>query len=330
MTFLITGVAGFIGSSLAKKLCDQGKTVIGIDSLICGYESNLSWVKSHHNFTFYKSSMERGDLDKLVEKDQTVIHLACISSLPANQENPSFSYTNNVSGMAELLEVCRIKGVKHIIFSSTSAVYENTRVFPTNENVTIEPNLIYSLVKKHCEELIRSFHDIYGVPFTTLRFYNVYGVNQDSRRKNPALIPYILHCFKNKVQPILHSDGKQKRDYVFLEDVIELIEKVIEKPLNTEINVCSGNAVSVEEIVSTIKNVMNVHDINPIYRDPSLLWEKSSKLWEGVFPFSKDRMIKEVEKYSLGDPSKAFELVNWKTRITLEEGIRTICVSNYV
>jgi nucleoside-diphosphate-sugar epimerase len=327
MAFFITGVAGFIGSSLAKKLCDQGKTVIGIDSLICGYESNLSWVKPHHKFTFIKKSIERIDLDRLIEKDQIVIHLSCISSLPVNQEDPAFSYTNNVSSTAELLEVCRFKGVKQVIFASSSVVYENTSIFPTHENVPIEPNLIYSLVKKHCEELVRSFHDIYGLPFSTLRFFNVYGSNQDYQRKHPALIPYILDCFKNRTYPILHSDGKQKRDYVYLDDLIELIEKVIESPINTEINVCSGETISVEAIVKTIQNVMNVHDIEPIYREPSLLWEKYPRLWTGEYTFSKHRMIEEVTKYCLGDPSKTEQLLNWKATTSLEEGIRKIYTS---
>ena len=322
---VITGVAGFIGSSLAYSLCEKGYSVIGIDSLYCGYLSNLSWVKPTHKFTFHQSSINTTELNEWIKKDQIIIHLACISSLPTNQEDPQFSYTNNVSSMVHLLEVCRIKGVKQIIYASTAAIYENTDIFPTPENIVIKPTLIYSLVKKHCEDIIQSYHDVYALPFSTLRLFNIYGLNQDILRKNPSLIAYLFDCFKNKKQPILHSDGEQKRDYVYLDDLINLIEKLIEsEPLNTEINVCSGTTISVNEIVKIVQEIMNVNDIEPIYRDPTLLWEKSSKIWEGEYPFSKERMINEVKKYSLGDPSKAIQLINWTSKITFKEGIKLI------
>ena len=89
-------------------------------------------------------------------------------------------------------------------------------------------------------------------------------------------------------------------------------------------NVCSGITISVNEIVKTVQEIMNVNDIEPIYRDPTLLWEKSSKIWEGEYPFSKERMINEVKKYSLGDPSKAIQLVNWNAKTTFKEGIKLI------
>ena len=325
-TIVITGVAGFIGSSLAKSLCENGYDVIGIDNLICGYESNLSWVQSSHSFTFHKSNMCRSDLETYITKNQIVIHLACISSLATNQENPAFAYTNNVSVMADILEVCRLKGVKHLIFSSTSAIYENTNIFPTHENIHIKPNLVYSLVKKHCEDLIQSFHEVYGLNYTTLRLFNIYGPNQDALRKNPALVPYLIDCFKNEKQPILHSDGGQKRDYVYLDDLIGLFKQLILlDPLNTEINICSGTAISVSNIVETTQHIMKMQHIQPIYRDASLLWDKSTILWEGALIFSKDRMKQEVNKYSQGDPSKALQLVGWKATTTLEEGISRMC-----
>jgi len=319
--YIITGCAGFIGSSLAKTLCKKGYEVVGIDSLYCGYKSNLSWVGETDRFSFHKSSMNREDLENLIHTGDIVIHLACISSLATNQEDPSFAYTNNVSTTAQLLDVCRIKGVKHLIFSSTSAVYENTSIFPTPEDTEIRPNLIYSLVKKHCEEIITSFHEVYGLPYTTIRFFNIYGPHQDSLRKNPSLVPYLIDCFRNGIKPVLHSDGNQQRDYVYIDDLLQLLEIVINKPpLNTEINACSGTMVSVKDIVKAVQTAMNV-DIEPVYRDPSLLWEKSTKLWEGMNTFSKNRMRQEVEKTSLGNPEKTKALVGWSASTTIIEGV---------
>jgi nucleoside-diphosphate-sugar epimerase len=243
--------------------------------------------------------------------------------LASNQENPVFSYNNNICGTIQLLEISRIIGVKHFIFASTSAIYENNNEFPLKESLITSPNLLYSLGKKQCEEIIQSYNEIYGLSYSILRFFNVYGPNQDVHRKNPALVPYVIDCYKNNKIPILHSDGSQKRDYVFIDDIISLFKiLLIREPINDIINISSGNVISVVEIVDIIKSFFHHSIIEPIYRDPVLLWEKSDSLWKGVYPFSKDRMKREVEKYTLGDTNKSEELFDWKIVVDMKEGIK--------
>jgi UDP-glucose 4-epimerase len=322
MKIIITGVAGFIGSQLCNELINNGHNVIGIDNLLCGYIENMNLFIKHNNFKFYNISINDPEIYNLIQKNDIVIHLAAISSLASNQENPSFSYQNNVTQMLYLLEACRNIGVKHFIFSSTSAVYENNTNFPLTENDQIKPNLIYSLEKKHCEELIESFNQVYGLQYSILRFFNIYGPNQDSQRLHPALVPYLLKCIINNETPILHSDGNQQRDYVFIDDVISLFKILIfHEPLNDTINLSSGSVISVKEIVN-ILNSFSDYQLNPIYRNPELLWEKSTKLWQGEYPFLKDRMRQEVEKYTVGDNSKAYELLGWKPLIDMKTGLK--------
>jgi len=325
MRIVITGVAGFIGSALTENLLHNGHTIIGIDNFTCGYQENITgFSKFGEKFVFYNKSITDSSIEELLEKDDILIHLAAISSLASNQNDPAFAYNNNVTGTMNILEVSRRKGINHFIFASTSAIYENSKDFPLVENDKTRPNLIYSLGKKHCEDLIQSYNEIYGVQYTILRFFNVFGKNQDANRANPALIPYIIDMFSKKRAPILHSDGTQKRDYVYVDDVNALIYKVItNKPTNTIINVSSGTIVSVKEIVDIIKKEMKVH-INPVYRDPCLLWENADKIWEGEYPFSKERMREEVEKYTIGDINKAYALYRWKSITGMELGIKNI------
>jgi UDP-glucose 4-epimerase len=326
MKIIITGVAGFIGYHLATYLCKNVYHVYGVDNFICGHIEHVDKLSIFPTFTFYKGSAIDSVVSDWITKDAILIHLAGISALATNQENPSFSYSNNVAITAGLVETCRIKGILHFIFASTSAVYENTTIFPTPENTVIQPDLIYSLGKYHAEEIIRSFGSIYRLPFTILRFFNVYGSHQDSIRTHPPLIPYLVKCFKNDTRPLLHSDGFQKRDYIHVHDVISFIQTILTHPTNDSYNVCTGTTTSVREIVDMIKKEMKV-DTEPIYRDPSLLWEKSTVLWNGESVFPKERMLEEVTKYSCGDPSKAHEKFGWKSIYSLEEGIRELLIN---
>jgi nucleoside-diphosphate-sugar epimerase len=123
---------------------------------------------------------------------------------------------------------------------------------------------------------------------------------------------------------MLHSDGNQKRDYVHVEDIEKLVDKLLKiGPLNTTFNVCSETTITVKEIVDVIKEYAN-SNITPIYRDPCLLWEKSEQLWQGYYTFSKDRMKSEVEKYTIGSSNKTREYLNWTATIDMREALKVL------
>ena len=324
---IITGVAGFIGSTLAKKLCELGKNVIGIDNLLCGYEKNLHWVSSEHKFKFYNMDISDIRVKDILEKDDIVVHLAAVTVLPINQNDPEFSYKNNVISTVSLLEACRLKGISHFIFASSCCVYENTKIennTPITEESELKPNLIYSLSKKHCEELINSYYDNYGLNYTIFRFFNVYGTGADDSRLQTGLIPYIIRENKNKNTINLYGDGEQSRDYIFIDDLISLLVKSIEMgSKNTVINASSGKAYSVNKILKIIQDELNV-SITPNYLNPSSLWDKFSYLFSGEFTFNKKNIEKEALKFTLGDTQKANNLLNWKAETSLEKGINIL------
>jgi UDP-glucose 4-epimerase len=320
---VVTGCAGFIGSVLSKKLVDSGFRVIGIDNMLYGYEDNLIWASNKPTFIFHKLDILSESFIELVEKGDIVIHCAGIAPLPINQEYPMKSIHINVAGTANVLEACRIKGAKHVLFASTSAVYENTTTFPSKESDSLHPTLLYSLGKKWCEELCESFSVNYKLPFTILRFFNVYGPHHDCLRKNPPLIAYIQQSFLKGVQPLLHSTGKQKRDYIYIDDLLDLILRILnnlDKADKKTYNICSGETTSVEEIVQYIQQCMNVN-IQPIYREPALLWQNNTQLWRGDYTILPTAVEKEVNKYSEGDFTQAALDFGWKPSVSFQDGL---------
>jgi UDP-glucose 4-epimerase len=306
---VITGASGNIATFIIKDLLKLNYEIIGIDIIDCEY-----------NIPFTKISLNDPDIIKLIKQDDIVIHLGAISCMCKNQHEPQNAYYNNVVGTLNLLEACRIVGVKHFIFSSTVQVYENLEP-PFIEDNILTPNLIYSLGKKHCEDLIRSYNEIYKLPYTILRFFNVYGQIENTKQLSIPLIPYLIKMFRNGEQPILYSTGYQKRDYIYIKDLLHFVRLVItSEPKNTTVNVASGNAVSVREIVSSVQKFLNC-DINPIYKESTSLWDKKLNMFNGVYTFSDERMNKEINKYTLGDIKKSQELYGWIPKYNLDTGI---------
>jgi len=336
---IITGAAGFIGSNLLRYFYEKGATAIGIDNLSSGYLDNIRWIDTcdKERLAFHTMNICDKDIVTILQSNDIIIHCAGLAPLPANQENPGHSITNNVAGTANLLEAARVKGVKHVILASTSAIYENNTTFPSYETDKVQPTLIYSMGKKFCEELCQSFNDIYGLPYTVLRFFNVYGPHHDCLRKNPPFIAYLIKELLEKRQPLLHSNGNQRRDYIYIDDLLELIHRIIlnlSKANKHIYNVASGESVSVNEIVEIVRTHMNRQQIDPIFRNPVLLWEKNTTLFSGAMPIHEEIVEKEVCKYSQGANQLAITDFDWKPTIGIKEGlIRTIdytvtCLTN--
>jgi UDP-glucose 4-epimerase len=327
MHFVITGVAGFIGSSLAQHLVTAGHTVDGVDNLVCGHVSNLAWSTDVSGFAFHNMDAHDDRVLGFLRRETIVVHLGAISALPTNQSNPYRSYVNNVASTAGLLEHCRRVGVAHFIFASTSAVYENNHEYPLNEDMVVTPNLIYSLGKKQAEEIVESFGSVYGLPFTTLRFFNVYGPNMDKERAHPPLVAYLLRCVERGETPMLHSDGTQQRNYLYIRDLLDFFDVLFAAgPQGLAFNVCGKDVVSVIRIVEVVGGALGT-TITPTYRDPALLWESVGELWSGALTFPRERMVEEVTKYCDGSGELAELVLGWKPKYDLAAGIRDMVTS---
>jgi len=323
MRILLTGAAGGIGSTLGHYLHKKGHQLTLVDNLRNGYSENLLISKKTFG-DFYNQDIRDPQLvDKLIDLYDCIIHLAAITALPDCESDVIDTINTNVAGTANIMECARKWNVPHVIFASTSAIYENNKEQIFTENLEVNPHLWYSLSKKMAEEVCESYRVNYGMSITTLRFFNVFGPRQDIHRKNPPLINYIVRELKNNDTPILHSNGEQKRDYIHVDDVVKLIDICLEKKPNDTFNVCTGTLISVNEIVNYICQIFN-SSIEPTYRDASKLWDNYPKLFDGPYSLSKEIVAKETNKYSRGSYEKAKQILNWEPNTDIKSLIKKV------
>jgi UDP-glucose 4-epimerase len=329
MKILITGAAGGIGSTLTHKLNSLNHDLILIDNLRNGYLENLIDENKKLPGKFHKICINSLEFNEIVQRElpDIIIHLAAITSLPECEVDPKECIRINVEGTVSILKSAAKFGVKRVIFSSTSAVYENTNTTEKGffEDDTLNPTLFYSLSKKMSEEVCESFRKNYGLDVQILRFFNVFGPKQDLYRKNPPVINYIVREFYNGKVPILHSNGEQKRDYIHIDDVINLILKFtdLDKKFDEHIyNVCSNRLISLKEIVECIrKSNIEFFEKEVIFRDSNKLWENFNDLFSGVYNLKESVVEKEVNKLSLGNNSRCFTLLGYDSSNEIEKKI---------
>jgi nucleoside-diphosphate-sugar epimerase len=323
MRILLTGAAGGIGSTLGYYLHKKGHQLTLVDNLRNGYSENLLIGKKTFGDFYNQDIRDPQLIDKLIDLYDCIIHLAAITALPDCESAVSDTIHTNVAGTANIMECARRWNVPHVIFASTSAIYENNKEQIFTENLEVNPRLWYSLSKKMAEEVCESYRINYGMNITTLRFFNVFGPRQDIHRKNPPLLNYLVREIKQGKQPVLHSTGEQARDYIHVDDVVKLIDICLEKKPNDTFNVCTGSLLSVNQIVKYVCETFD-SSIKPIYREASKLWDTYSDLFSGDYPLDKEIVAKETNKYSKGSYQKAKELLGWEPNTDLESLIKKV------
>lgn len=326
MKTLITGAAGFIGSQLAHRLWQQGEELVLIDNYSYGREDNL--IFDDHDF--------RSEVMKLDIRDKEgienifkggdidyVYNIAGIAPLPDNQLNPQEAIEVNVVGFVNLLENARIYGVKKVIQASTNAMYENETEFPTSEANFKVPTLIYPNTKYAAERFAQSYCDTYGMNVTCLRFANVYGPHVDCLRKQPPFVAYMVRELYYNRTPIFHSTGEQRRDYIYVEDLIDLAIAVRKTDGFDAVNVSSNKNYSVNEMYQIAQNIMG-KSIKPDYASDAHYWEKYPALFDGKYPIRESILNHEINKYSLCDNSYAYEKYGWSPKFSMEDGLKEL------
>lgn len=326
MKILITGAAGFIGSQLAYRLWKEGNELILIDNFSYGKEDNL--IFEDHDF---RAEVIRADIrdKKIIEKIfkenkiEYAYNIAGIAPLPDCQSNPCEAIDVNVNGLVNILENGRKYGVKKVIQASTNAMYENEKEFPTFENNFSQPTLIYPNTKYCAERFAQSFCDTYGMNVTCIRFANVYGPHIDCLRKQPPFVAYMIReLYYNRI-PIFHSDGNQRRDYIYVDDLIDLAIAVQNGTGFDVVNCSSNTNYSVNEMYEIAKKILN-KNIKQEYASDSHYWEKYPNLFEGEYKIKEEILTNEINKYSLCDNSYAKEKYGWVPKIGIEEGLKRV------
>ena len=245
-TILVTGAAGFIGFHLTKQLLRKGYSVVGFDNLNSYYDIDLkkSRLEELHNafglekksFTFIKGDLENSDLlNQVFEKHNpsTVINLAAQAGVRYSLKNPKSYINSNLVGFSNILESCRKFKIKNLIFASSSSVYGGNTKTPFSETDNVDhPLSLYAATKKANELMAHTYSHLYDIPCTGLRFFTVYG---PWGRPDMAPMIFTKSILENK--PInIFNNGAMARDFTYIDDVVEVILKLISKPATSNTN----------------------------------------------------------------------------------------------
>ncbi len=253
MRFLITGGAGFIGTALANHLVQEGHTVRVLDDLSAGDASRL---RPEVNFT-------RGDIEdkpkvwRLLNKVDCVYHLAARVSVPESVLYPREYNKTNVSGTVAVMEALRDAGVKRVVFASSGAIYGEQPLQVVTEELLSAPTSPYAVSKLAAEGYVRTIGGEWSIETVSLRIFNAYGPGQSIPPTHPPVIPQFARQVLGKGSLILHDNGQQVRDFVYVDDVIKaLIAAATADGIDRQIiNVGTGVGTSIEDLVHTIEKV---------------------------------------------------------------------------
>ncbi len=235
-TYFITGVAGFIGSNLAKKILNEEKDikVVGIDNMNDYYDVNikkfrLEEINRFENFTFIEGNIADKELiNKIFEeyKPQIVVNLAAQAGVRYSITNPDVYIESNIIGFYNILEACRYNPVEHLVYASSSSVYGSNKKVPySTEDKVDNPVSLYAATKKSNELLAHSYSKLYNIPSTGLRFFTVYG---PAGRPDMAYFGFTNKLIKGETIQIFNY-GNCKRDFTYIDDIVEGICRVIKK-----------------------------------------------------------------------------------------------------
>ncbi|MEM2385331.1 MAG: SDR family NAD(P)-dependent oxidoreductase [Candidatus Bathyarchaeia archaeon] len=255
-TIIVTGCAGFIGSHLCERLLEEGYQVVGIDNFDDYYdrnfkEKNLKTLINKRNFTFIKGDIrDKEIINRALEKRAIVIHLAARPGVRASIKSPNLYFDVNVKGTLILAEESVRKEVEQFIFTSSSSVYGAGRTPFREDSPADKPLSPYASTKRCCEILLYSISNCYSLPVTCLRLFTVYGP-----RVRPDMAIYkFAQAIYNQEELTLYNEGKLRRDYTYISDVVDGILLAMKKKFTYEIfNIGSGNPIEIIYLVRILE-----------------------------------------------------------------------------
>lgn len=229
--FLVGGGAGFIGSNICEALVNMGYTVRCLDNLSTGKFENIEHLTKCNNFTFIEGDIRDFDTCLEATKDVTyVLNQAAWGSVPRSIEMPLLYEEINIRGTLNMMEASRQNGVKKFVYASSSSVYGDSTVLPKKEGQEGKVISPYALTKKVDEEYGRLYKELYGLDTYALRYFNVFGRRQDPNGMYAAVIPKFIKQLLNDEVPTINGDGKQSRDFTYIDNVIEANLKACKAP----------------------------------------------------------------------------------------------------
>ncbi|MFX0156144.1 MAG: GDP-mannose 4,6-dehydratase [Candidatus Hodarchaeota archaeon] len=298
---LVTGVAGFIGSNLTDKLIELGAEVIGIDNLFSGRLDNLEDALKNKNFDFQKGDIrDLNFLLDLFEDIDIIFHEASFVSVPQSVKMPSSCNDFNVNGILNILNAARKKDVEKIIFASSASVYGDTPTLPKTEDMPRLPLSPYGVSKLACEAYIQSYHHVYGLDASCLRYFNIYGPRQRDSPYSGVIAIWLGRIIRNE-DLIIFGDGKNIRDFTYVKDVVQANLLAAQNDIGGEIlNIACGSPITLTDLAKLMLKLANKENLKIKYADPR----------------PGDIL------HSYGDVSKAKQIIGFEAKFNQEEGLR--------
>jgi UDP-glucose 4-epimerase len=298
---LVTGGAGFIGSNLTEGLLKRGHSVRVLDNFSTGKMSNLVFDKE------YPLEIIKGDIRSLPICKKTsegmdyVFHLAAIPSVQLSVEDPGPSNAVNSGGTFNVLLAAKEKGVKRVIFADSSAVYGDTSILPTHEDLPPHPLSPYALQKYTGEQYCKLFYKLYELETVSLKYFNIFGPKQDPNSEYSAVIPKFIDALLNGRPPVVFGDGEQSRDFTYIENVVHANILAMEATFlyGMVLNVACGRRFSLNQLLVVLKRIIG-SEIQPVYSGPR---------------------PGEV-RHSLADISKARGVLGYEPTVDFEAGLK--------
>jgi UDP-glucose 4-epimerase len=302
---LVTGAAGFIGSTLVDRLLADGHSVVGVDDLSSGRSTNIGQAERYDGFEFVKADIVDADLIGLLTdtKPEAVFHLAAQISVTHSVDDPSFDSSVNVVGTVRLAEAARKAGVRKVVHTSSGgSVYGTPPVYPTNEDVPVDPASPYAASKVCGEVYLNMFRNLYGLDCSHIAPANVYGPRQDPHGE-AGVVAIFSRALLAGAPTKIFGDGTDTRDYVFVDDVVDAFVRASgEAGGGQRFNVGTGVETSVRQLHSAIAAAAGAPD-EPELHPPRLGDLKRSCL----------------------DISRAEAVLGWVPKVGLDDGIaRTV------
>ena len=266
---LVTGGAGFIGSNLVRHLAGQGVTVRVLDNLSSGHLDNLAGLEASVDF-IQGDLRDTAAVRAAMRGIRHVVHVGALASVQASVDDPATTHDVNATGTLNVLLAAREAGAEHVVFSSSASVYGDSPEMPKREDMCPEPLSGYALSKLVGEHYGRIFHDLYGLPVFSLRYFNVFGPRQDPASHYAAVIPLFMRAYAAGQQPIIYGDGEQTRDFTFVTDIVAANLACLTAPPGTAggvFNVAYGDRVTVNDLARQIAALAD-RPFAPTYEPP--------------------------------------------------------------
>src|SRR5580700_138199 len=300
--YLITGIAGFIGSSLARAILAQGDSVRGVDNFSTGKRNNIAELLDRIDVR----EADLLDLEAMQSACQGVdyvLHEAAIPSVPRSVLNPLESNRANVDATVNLLVAARDAKVKRVVYAASSSAYGDTPTLPKHEEMSPDPNSPYAVAKLASEQYMISFYRCYGLETVCLRYFNIFGPRQDpSSPYSGVLAKFITQMLRDE-QPTIHGDGEQSRDFTYIDNAVDAnllaCTAPAQKAAGQVFNVATGRRITLNETFKQLQPLTSYKG-KPKYGP-----ERGGDI-----------------KHSLADISKAEAGLAYKPKIDFEEGLR--------